>query len=626
MECAQATSQSISEAIKPDVIFTVTEWADTKRKLPRVSAKEHGQYSSDRTPYWKEVMDCLSPDDPTQEISLMTATQMGKSEVGNNWIFSSIDLHPVPFLVLLPSSDLASAHVKQKFDPALKAMPDLHNKIKRYKPRDQSDTLYVKEYPGGILFFSGSNSPVAYRQKTICYIFADDIDGFILEVGDEGDPLDLIRNRTDSFGVRKKILWSSTPTLKNISRIERVFNESDRRYFNVPCPHCGHFQPLEWGGKDVEYGIKWKLDRFGKLSNIRYVCKQCHGDIPEYQKTEMLREGSWVATYPERQKRGYHLSALYSPVGFVSWKQIVQEFLEAQGNPIKLKVWTNTRMARTWEEKGEQPSWTSLKVRAESYDMMTVPENGLILTSGVDVKEDRLSVVVRAWGPEEESWLIYYGELYGQPSENIVWNQLDSILSRGYIHACGMPLYILTMAIDSGYATQAVYNYCRNRAPKTIAIKGSSSSGIPIISAPRWQELNYKGERIKKGVQLWMIGTDTAKSTIYSRLGIEEPGPGYYHFPIGVEDEYYLQLTAEKHYTKMVKGYPRKVWTLIGPRNHYLDCEGYALAAAIRSGVAVLNWEKIRESLKPQEDKPVPEEPKTKKGGWLPDKKGWLNR
>ena len=150
-------------------------------------------------------------------------------------------------------------------------------------------------------------------------------------------------------------------------------------------------------------------------------------------------------------------------MGWVSWHQIAVEFLEAKDSPERLKVWVNTRMAEVWDEEGSQPDWVVLKNRAESYQVRTVPNEAVFLTAGVDVQSNRLPVIVRAWGPGEESWLVLWTEIYGDPGQPMVWDQLDLLLNAPYMHASGHPLYIESMAVDSGYHTQNVYNYCSSR-------------------------------------------------------------------------------------------------------------------------------------------------------------------
>jgi phage terminase large subunit GpA-like protein len=582
--------RGFAEGLRPDPRITVTAWADEHRYLSRQASSEPGKYRTSRTPYVREILDALSPSDPCQDITVRKGTQLGLTEVGNTWIGYIIDLCPGPIIMGLPTVDLAKDHSKQKLDPMFEDCPRLRGKIKEPRSRDSGNTARSKEFPGGILFLIGANSPAGFRSKSIRFIFEDDVDGWPPEVGDEGDPASLIEKRADTFSSRKKIFRVSTPTVKNISRIDRAFEQSDQRFYHVACPYCLEKQPLEWGGKDTDYGIKFARDLAGNVLEAWYVCRSCHGEISEAHKTAMLENGEWVPTYPDRQKRGYHLSGLYSPLGWVSWRQVAQEFIEAKGSRERLKVWMNARLAVSFEERGDQPDWVPLKGRCEPYPFFMVPYGGELLTAGVDVQDDRLAVVVRAWGAEEESWLIAYTEIYGDTLQPHVWGQLNELLERPYAHADGRALHIHTMAIDSGHRTQQVYAWCRKRTQRVIAVKGASASGKAVLGRPSLQDVTGKGVNIKGGVMLWPVGTDTAKSTIYGRITQTGPGPGRYHWPIGLDDSYFIQLTAEKLVTTYGQnGFARQEWVKIAERNEALDIEVYAYAAAIRAGVFFKN-------------------------------------
>lgn len=555
----------------------------------------------------------------------MKSAQIGGTEIGINWIGSIIHQTPGPILQVLPTIDLARDYSKQKLQPTISETPVLAARVRENKSRDAGNTILTKNFPGGILFLGGANSPSGFRSRSIRFLFLDDVDGFEHDVGTEGDPVDLAKKRANTYGASKKIFECSTPTVKGISRIEKSFEESDQRYYNVPCPHCGIFQRLIWGGTGFDYGIKFERNDEGLVIDCWYVCRECRKRIGENEKTKMLDAGKWVATKPGRPKAGFHLSALYSPLGWVSWAEIAQEFLDVKGNAERLKTWTNTVLGETFEEKGSQPDWVALKNRSEPYKVLEVPSGGLLLTAGVDVQQNRLAVAVKAYGEGEESWLIYWVELYGDPTSDEIWEQLDGLLNRSYRHKSGAELQIAAMAVDAGYKTQEVLNYCRLRAPKAMATKGSSKAAQPVLGKPTWQDVTYDGRKIPGGVQLWPLGTDTAKGTIYARLGLEKPGPGFIHFPIGIEDAYFQQLTAEKIQTKFIRGYPRQEWVKVYERNEALDCEVMAYAAAIRAGLVHIDWKELRKNLgNSKEAKPR----KPRSSGWVNTSSGgsWIQR
>ncbi len=592
---------NICAGFKPDPLMGISEHADTYRIMPKGYA-ESGRYRTSRTPYLREIMDCLSPSSSIRQIKIMKGTQLGFTEILNNWICFNIHINAGPMLVVFPTVETAQKHSKKKLNPTIQATPILQGKIKPARSRSSGNTILLKEYPGGSIALAGANSAASFRSDSVRDLALDDIDGYPPDVDGEGDPCDLALNRTDAYANRK-VIKISTPTNRGISRIEAEYEESDQRKYFVPCPHCHQIQTLEWGGKGADFGIKFEHKR-NVVGKIWYECKFCHQPIPEHHKTWMLEHGTWIAQNPGHPDAGFHLSALYSPLGFRSWQDIAAEFLKAQKNPQRLKRWVNTRMGLPFAEDGSQPDWSILKGRAEPYKILEVPQGGLLLTAGVDTQDNRLAVAVVAWGRGEESWLIYWGELYGDPAQAEVWRQLDELLGRSYRHASGADLHICSACIDSGgHHTQDVYNFCRLRAPRVAAIKSVSMAGKPIVGRPTLQDVSHRGAWIKSGVQLWPVGSDTAKAQIYGRLRLTERGFGFMHFPIGLEDEFYIQLTAEKQITRYTpQGYPTLLWLKVAERNEALDCYVYATAAAVRAGIARINWRDLESGLSAAEN------------------------
>lgn len=595
--------QSFAQGIRPDPYIDLVEWNNEHRYLPKESSVEPGKYRTSRTPYVEEPLRELSPQSPTQEVVMLKPTQIGATELANGFLMGTAKRYPGPSMMVFPTDKMALKHSKKKIAPSVASMRILDDVIRTAKARDSGNTLLLKEFPGGSWTFTGSNSPTSARSDSIRYLILDDYDGFVLDAGGEGAPGDLFKKRTDAFGSKRKIYINSTPTVDGASAIQPEWDESSQGHFHVPCPHCKQHQFLEWGGKDAEHGIKFTRDKHGMIDDIWYVCKFCSRRIEEYQKTDMMAQGEYVHTYPERKKRGFKINGLYSPLGWFSWWNFATEFLSAarklkRGDDRSMKVWTNTRKVEFYSDDGDQPEWIELSARAESYRILEVPAGGYLLCAGVDTHPNRLDVVVKAFGPGEESWALYWGSIWGDPDVPQTWIQLDDILYRPYKHASGADMHILSMSVDTGgHNTQAVYNYCRLRAPKVIAVKGSNTRGKPIVSKPTKQDVDVGGKVIKGGVELWNVGTDLAKGTIYNRLKLPEAGPGYCHFPIGLEDEYYRQLTAEKLVKRYVKGFQAYEWVNTRAANHALDCEVYCLHSAYRLGMQTMNWASMARAL-----------------------------
>ena len=575
---------------------TVTQWADDERILASKGSAEPGRYRSSRTPYMTEPMNHLSVHSAIQELILMAGAQLGKSESGNNWLGYIITEAPGPVLLVQPTIDNAKRYSKQRIAPMIAECPTLKSRVTEDVSRDGGNAMLEKEFPGGILFIGGANSAAGLRSMPIRYLFADEISAWPQEVDNQGDPLSMAEERTNTFGRKKKILKTSTPSVKGVCRIESEYLKTDQRKYFVPCVDCGHMQTLKWKNFVIpksDAGAPSPLDAY-------MVCEECGSLMREHNKTDMLDRGEWRATVPENSsptKVGYQISGLYSPVGWRSWAEIAQKWLDAQGDKEKLKSFVNNILAETWEDQaGEGQAWESLYARMEPYKIMTVPMPGLVLTAGVDVQDNRLAVSIKAWGVGEESWLVYWTEIYGDPATDAPWSELDDLRRLDFEHASGQTMRITATAVDSGgHHTQRVYAYARARKDENvIAIKGSSTAGQPVRGKPSKVDLDHKGRQIKDGAEVWYVGTDTAKGLIYSRMRVTD-GPGKMHFPIGLDETYFRGLTAEKRVTKLHKGFPRQEWVKTYTRNEPLDCEVYALAAAYHAGIQRANWARLTE-------------------------------
>lgn len=568
--------------------LSLSQWAEMYAYLSPESAAEPGKWHS--FPYQIGIMDAVT-DPEIETVVLMKSARVGYTKILNHCTAYHIEHDPCNQLLVQPTIEDAEGHSKDEIAPMLRDTKCLKGIVSEVGGRMSENTTLKKAYPGGRLYLVGSNSPRGFRRISARIIMFDEVDGYPPTAGKEGDQIKLGIMRS-AFFWNRKIIIGSTPTIKGFSRIESEFKSSDQRYYLTPCPFCKYKQRLVFGNKESSCGFKWPKDEPKKT---RYMCENCGELIPHSKKRWMVENGEWQATKESNGKAGFHIWAAYSFAPNATWGQIATEFLESKNNIEKLQVWVNTIKGETFEQAGDQPPWEELKARCQPYKFMEPPNEAGLLTAGIDTQDDRLEVVIRAWGANENSWLVYWGTLYGDPAEDEVWQQLDNLLNRTYEQPNGGKLQIISMGIDSGgHRTQPVYNYCRFRSPRVIATKGSHLRNKPVLSmTPTDQDVTYAGEKIKGSVKLWILGTDTAKSIIYARLGIIE-GIGAYHWPIGLPDEYFKQLTSERLITEINKKTGRKERNWVKLReNHALDCEVIAYAAAIRAGLVYYDLKKI---------------------------------
>lgn len=557
------------EGLRPDPDITVSEWADEFRFLPKKASAEPGRWRTARTPYLRKIMDCLSPQSRVERVVFMKGAQIGGTEIGFNWLGFIIHHCPGPVLMVQPTVEIAKRVSKQRLAPSIEETPVLRERVAEARSRDSGNTMFVKEFPGGLLILTGANSAVGLRSMPIRYLFLDEVDGYPGDVDGEGDPVSLAEKRTDTFS-RKKIFMVSTPKIKGLSRIESEYLTTDQRRYFVPCPHCGNCDWIRWPN------IQWEE---GKPETAALLCESCGALIEERHKTWMLERGEWRPTAEgDGTTAGFHLSSLYSPLGWKSWAKCAREFLKAKRDPSKLKTWVNTVLGETWEEEGDGIEPDSLKSQLEEYPA-EVPSGVAILVGSVDVQGDRLECKVKGYGAGEESWLIAYSQFHGDPGRQEVWNELDSFLRQEFEHQGGVKMKITAVGIDSGgLHTEQVYRFCKARSGRRIwALKGGSMRGKEVVGRP--------SDKNRYRTKLFLVGTDTAKDIVFSRMRIKTPGPGYMHLPAWIDDEYIEQLTSERAIRKYVKGRGTvREYVKTRERNEALDLEVYCLATLYTLG------------------------------------------
>lgn len=573
--------------LQPDPMLTISDWADRYRVLSQTSSAEPGRWKTSRTPYLKQIMEELSPSSKTNEVVFMKSAQVGGTECGNNFIAFVIDHAPGPMMLIQPTVELVKRYSKQRIEPLIEESDRLKGKVKDKRSRDSGNTMLQKDFPGGTLLFTGANSAVGLRSMPARYLFRDEIDGYPLDVDEEGDPLTLSTARTKTYGRRKKIFDVSTPTIEGISRIEARYEESDQRKYYVPCPKCNEKQVLKFSN------LHWPDNDYHK---VVYHCDKCGHEIQEHNKTWMLANGEWIPQNPSCKTGivGFHISGLYSPLGWYSWQELAKDFLEAKKSPEKLRSFVNTVLGETWKEKGESPDWQNIYRRREDYKIGTVPMNGLFLTAGIDIQKDRIEIEVVAWGRKKESWSIDHHIIMGDTSsyENAVYKHLSDYLQSDFIHESSVCMNISKAAIDTGFNTQEVYAWCRQRSMSSVMpIKGQESQTVPL-TIPKAVDLKRSGKKVRRGIKLWNVGVSVLKNQLYGYLkllpplnsGDEYPG-GYCHFP-QYGEEYFKQITAEEMVIKKNRrGYATYTWQKVRERNEALDLRIYATAAAISFGI-----------------------------------------
>lgn len=580
LDGGQIYEDAFIEAIQPPVNLTVSEWADAERQLTRRSSSEPGQWRTDRVPFLREPMDLLSPREKRiRRVILIFGSQSGaKTECGLNWLGRTIAMDPAPFLILFPTEAFAKRQVRQRLDPLFRDTPAVAAKTISSRSRDAANAMFLKEFQGDMLLsIIGGNSGSAAQGMPAQNLWVDEASSLPLEIDDKGDPIENAEARQTNFPDRKTLI-TSTPGTRGACRITWEFeNRSDQRRYAALMPCCGANEVLRWR----EHMVWDKPD-----GEVWCQCPACRERLAEHHKIAMLAGGIWrPGAKGDGETAGFHLPGWYAPYGWLSWEKIRDEFLRAKNDTMLLKGWVNKRAAEAWEDPATaKVSADGLMERAAKnpYPTGFCPEGVLLLLAAVDVQDTWLEIKVKGFGIGEQSWLIWYEKIYGSPAQEETWAQIDVIRKTLFNREGGGTMVVRQTAVDTGgHFTHEAYNYCRHRVSEgVVAIKGGSDKRAKVLGDGTKQDVNYKGKKIKNGVTLYMVNGHVLKRTVYERLNIDQPGPGFMHFGQNATNEYFKGLTCEKLVTKInSRGFEESEW--VNPsraRNEPLDMEVYILA------------------------------------------------
>ena len=578
--------------LKPLPKTSVSTWADNYRMLSNTSA-EPGRWRTSRAPYQKDIMDAFT-EAGIHRVVVKSCSQVGKSDIMMNVIGRFAHLDPCAIMMLQPTIDMAQDFSKTRIAPMLRDTKVLNSLFCDVATRDANNTILSKIFPGGRLIMCGANSPAGLASRPIRVLLCDEVDRFPDSAGTEGDPVDLAAKRMTTFWNRVMGLFS-TPTNEGSSRIDEEYLAGTQEEWQHQCPNCGEYHKLLVN--DMHVDATQAEGHRGKktfiIHSVMWRCPDCGFSFSERDMKAAPQK--YVAHNPDAKKNGcrsFSLNAFSSP--WISWTEIMREWMEAKGDPEREKVVKNTRLGESYKQAGAFEDEIPFLRRRERYGA-ELPEGVKVLTAAVDTQDNRLEFEVCGWGRDEESWGIRKGIILGKPDQQRTWQELDEILDKTYHFADGSGLKILRTFVDSGgHYTSDVLNYCmENFAKQRFAVKGMGGSGIPLIH--KISPTKYYG-----GIPLVILGVNDGKQQIMNALAVEVPGPKYAHFPQdeeapldhrGYDDLYFKGIISERK--KMVKrgGIIKEIWDPTkGVRNEPLDLRNYNLACMKSLNI---DWDKL---------------------------------
>jgi phage terminase large subunit GpA-like protein len=579
-----------------------------------------GKFSFDKFPYFREIVDRFSPLDPTKEIVVKKGNQLGATTaILETVLLYNIMCDPKAQMYVTADAGLMRTSVQIRIEKMIDnaGARDLmfSQSRKRKGSRNTGDTSIAKEYPGGYLHFFGGRSPARFRGISYPTALADEVDAFPDSIPKEGTVSNLVRNRTDAYSTKRKILWSSTPLIKQTSKIDKLYDVGDQRKFFVPCKHCGTMQELVWHGENKETGYRWGIvwendEQFNpKYETVSYKCcnPDCGGLMKNYDKAAIIPRGEWRATVEKPispDTKSYHITPLYNPPGMFSWEDMVKQWAECWDiernrarDREKYRVFRNTKQGLTFEDGGKQIDYErAILFKRTGFAANHVPNKMAIKDSGspilfvvasVDVQQKCLYVDVKGFSDGGATWTLDFFPLNGATEQfNGPWDQLDEYISdKRFIGDDGKVYRIQITIIDSGRYTEWVYEFVKRHSFGVYACKGkawiNTGETYTLFSEKTLEQIGLP--------QAFHINTGKLKDRISAALTssfweTQKYQPLWYpNFPEDFRDDYFKMFEAEKKVYSKLKGaenITKVSWIQeFGKDNHAFDTYVYNLAA-----------------------------------------------
>jgi phage terminase large subunit GpA-like protein len=623
LEILQSSKVKIS-SLKP------SDWAEQRIIMPKPFP---GPLRYEKTPYTREIIDFFAPDHPGLECAVMGAAQWGKTaSIIIPAIGYIIENDPGNIIMTVGHEDLIG-EAMDKIDAMLDTTglrKLIRSSAQRAKAQKTGDTNTVKQFANGYLKLSAASNPKIWRQADYKFGLVDDYDAVKGKSKVAGSTRDLIQKRFTAYAKTKKILYVSSPELKQTSNILEVYNLGDQRKYLIPCPCCGDHIELRWsieGKSGIVGGITWKLDETGSLihESVGYICQSCGGFFTDQYKAEYVNKGYWQPTAkPFRPDfYSYHMSALYSPPGMDDWTHYVYKWLEihptnGRRDEKKYQTFLNLNLGEPYEEQGEAPEANQLQKNIRKYEPGIVPDkisqndgNGRIvsITCACDlngVEDDaRLDYEVVGWSESGSSYSIKHGSIgtfvpregekkhkedrerwtYEPHRPNSVWPELQKVIDTIYQTDTGRRMKSIITGIDTGHYTNHAYNFIDKANGYVVGLKGKDIDKFIRFGfdAPTFRHA-------KERANLFLVEVNLVKDDLAERIRLkwdegndDRQPPGFMNFPIPNEGLYtfpgfFSHYEAEHRIIENKEGEgiaARWVKKSSNSQNHFFDVHVY---------------------------------------------------
>jgi len=646
------------------------EWTELHRTLSSEESAIRGKFRTDRTPAFTYIYH-VCDNGYIHIVGMMKSSQIGASELENNIIGRRQDLDSCHTVVFFPGTTLLKEFSRKRFQPFFAGCKVLKDKLNIGVAKPPHDYF---TFPGGSVSLKTLGSIQSVLSSPIPFCILEEFAQVKSDVAKQGDPLGLVQGRQKSFSIgRKKILGFSTPTFKDYCNMEKLFNRGFQLIFKARCHVCEALVEMSgWTMEQAihydEYPDRYIDDKYGKYNpdSATFVCISCHHPWSFEEKSDNIKAGldygfvddcgeftyGWhprnevkdVITITDykilepsidkiglrKELRTNKTSLIYtfqhpeilacfeatSNARVLAAKKLEADIAVEKGDETLAKDWYNNSLGLPYTSGITAIEAEEMKTFRKNYPEEVVPMEALRLTAGIDVQDNRFAIVIRAWGRNNNSWLVKWTELFGNvlvqereegTNEFLgVWKELwDTLVTKEFIHASGKPMKISAISMDSADNTELVYKfvlaaatYLAREGRYIFATRGTRDlrySEDEIYQDPSTADL-YRTDRADRktlaetmGVPLYYLGAHRAHEEILRRVALnknkEARSNMYYHNEQSYSN-YEEQMTSCRKIIDVNSSYSKSVFKLIpGKRKEAMDAEKNALHSAYALGL-----------------------------------------
>lgn len=636
---------------KPKWVSTI-EWARTRRMI---SNKETsfgvGRFNPDKTPYMEYVYDCL--DNPyIPVICSMKSARIAWTETLNNYRGQRIEIDPTTMLLGFPIKEAARKFAKEKWKYFLDGVPALKDII-NVGVAQNKQSIFDYEFPNGSLSLATLGSISSQKSVNYEYIEIEEPDDAPDDVAGQGDTFANLSERQKLVPLtRKKLIFGGTPTDKDFSRVEKSLKQSNYLVFKAECHHCKELVAMDHTGFDCikyeEYPNGFIHEKYGKYNpdSSKFFCPNCDNEWTFDEKNQNIINGKkygftdhtgnfskgWHPTKPHiTEVFGFSFSELLSPFEGSHFKELMKAEIEAKlelefGKELKMKSYVNNKKGQPYASGFSAMEAEEMMEYRLNYPENIIPMEGLVLTMGVDVQDNRFAIIKRAWGRNGISYRITWKEIFGDVlnKEDEIWEELKQEIISPVLHASGKQMYVSYCSIDAADNTELVYTFVQEMLEysniNVLACKGVRSlkhSEDDIYSEPPTFDLDTDKKQRKTlaekmGITVYNVGAHKAHEEILRRIFLTKKAcEEIKKFGVNTQyksDLFYWNETAYGKYEEQMvscrkiitegrDGQQVSVFKLIpGKRKEAMDAEKLALHASRAAGIhnyTTLTWQQL---------------------------------